>query len=90
MKQVFRINEIGEYVEPVILRDGDEIPIDCVEDMPTEGLFKAKWNGTAWEEGLTQTEIDAIKNAPVQPSELDNVKKQLADFGFELMIKGVI
>jgi hypothetical protein len=33
-----------------------------------DGFYTPKWNGTAWVEGLTQAEIDAIINAPKTPS----------------------
>lgn len=32
------------------------------------GFYKPKWNGIAWVEGLTQQEIDDLKNTPVTPS----------------------
>jgi hypothetical protein len=35
MKQVFKIDSNGFYVEPVILQDNDKTPTDCVEAMPT-------------------------------------------------------
>jgi hypothetical protein len=34
MKQVFKIDSNGFYVEPVILQDNDKTPMDCVETMP--------------------------------------------------------
>jgi hypothetical protein len=87
MKQVFRINELGEYVEPVILQDGEEIPLDCVEDIPTEGLYKAKWNGTSWEEGAV---IDHLVIAKKQKlSELDSKCKESILGYFKATIDGV-
>jgi hypothetical protein len=90
VKQVYKINSNGLYVEPVVLSEGEELPSDCVEVMPIWGLYKAKWTGTTWIESLTQEEIDAIKNAPIEPSETEVLKKQVADLAFELMIKGVL
>lgn len=75
MKQVFRIDHNGFYVEDVLLEDGQETPQDCREDRPPQGLYKPKYNGTDWVEGLSQTEIDAINNQPRLPT----VEEQLAE-----------
>lgn len=34
-----------------------------------DGFYKPKWNGTAWVEGLTQSEIDAVRNQPQPPTQ---------------------
>jgi hypothetical protein len=78
IKQVYRIDSEGFYIELVILEDDRNCPGDCVELTPPGGLYKLKWNGSSWDEGLSQEEIVAIKNAPVIPSEIDLLKKQQA------------
>ena len=55
-------DENGFYVEPVII-EGDEQEGLIAKPIP-EGLYKPRWNGEAWGEGLTQAEIDELKNAP--------------------------
>jgi hypothetical protein len=60
MKQVFKIDSNGFYVEPVILQDNDKTRSDCVETMPPS-LFKAKFLDGAWVEGATAKEITDIK-----------------------------
>ena len=37
---------------------------------PSQGLYKPKWNGEAWEEGATQEYIDSLKvqAEPQEPS----------------------
>lgn len=60
----------------VILKDTDETPTNCVEVELQEGLYKPKWNGTEWEEGLKQEEIDAIVNVPVPKSEMEILKEE--------------
>ena len=37
---------------------------------PSQGLYLPKWNGTEWVEGLTQEEIQAIKDSalPTEPT----------------------
>ena len=61
MIKVLKINNDGLYVEDVILQDDEEIPEDCIETPCPDGFYKPKWNGTEWADGLTQSEIDAIK-----------------------------
>jgi hypothetical protein len=77
VKQVFRYDQKGFYVEPVILQNNEPIPSDCTEVKPTDGLYKAKFVGSMWIESLTESEIDS-KNAPPQPTEMDNLKAKQA------------
>lgn len=76
MKNVFRVDQEGYFVEPVRIAEKEKAPIDCVDVTPPNGLYNPKWNGSAWEEGMPQSEIDAIKNAPVQKTEIDILKEQ--------------
>lgn len=57
MKQVFRIDSNGYYVEDVILEDYETIPSDCVEVVPPTGLYKAQFVNGAWVEGKSQSDI---------------------------------
>lgn len=68
MKQVYRINENGYYIGPVI---ADETPSDCIEIQPPQGLYKGKWTGDEWMEGMTQEEIDEINNQPREKTQLE-------------------
>lgn len=90
MRQVLKIDANGMYIEPVILQDNEVTPSDCVEVVPPTGLYKLKWNGTSWVEGMAQSDIDAIKNTPVPTNPIDDIKKQQADLTFQLMLAGVI
>lgn len=68
MKQFLKIDEEGYYIEPVILMpeivNGDPV-YDAseylIEERYTEPLYKPKWTGTEWVEGITQEELDAMK-----------------------------
>lgn len=40
---------------------------------PAQGLYKPKWNGTEWVEGMTQAEINAIPQATTEPTLEDRV-----------------
>jgi hypothetical protein len=76
MRQVFRIDENGFYVEPVLLEKDQEVPNDCSEAIPLEGLYKAKFVNGEWVEGLTQEELDTLKNILPEPEPLETLKKQ--------------
>ena len=39
-----------------------------LEVEPSQGFYKPKWNGTEWVEGMTQNEIDELKNIAVEPT----------------------
>lgn len=59
-----------------------------------DGLYKPKWNGTKWVEGLSAEELEEIKNRPLEPSErelmetrIKQLEEENADVWFELMHK---
>jgi hypothetical protein len=89
MKQVSKIDGNGLYIEPVILQDNDGIG-DLIDVPVPEGFYHPKWDGNQWVEGLSEEEIDQIKNAPKPMSEIELLKKQQADLTFTLMMAGVI
>lgn len=76
MKQIFRFDSDGFYVEPIILQDDEQVPEDCTEDQPEDGLFKAKFVDGRWVESLTEDQINEIKNAPQPKTELDLLKEK--------------
>ncbi|TQR31987.1 hypothetical protein [Brevibacillus brevis] len=86
--QAYRIDVNGFFVEPVLISvdlPPEQIPEDIVKERPTDGLFKAKWTGDQWEEGLTQQEIDAIKN-PLQPQpEPEIMGRQLVEKELQIL-----
>jgi hypothetical protein len=63
--QVSRTDENGLYKEPVLLEEGQEVPINCIVDIVPEGLYLPKWDGTQWVEGLTLEAINRLKNTDV-------------------------
>jgi hypothetical protein len=56
---VRKIDEQGYFIEDDFVEDITEFTI---ETPVPQGFYKPKWNGAEWIEGLTQSEIDAIKN----------------------------
>jgi hypothetical protein len=74
MKQVFRFDANGFYMEPVILEDDQQVPSDCTENKPQDGLYKGQFLNGEWVESLTDEEINTIKNASHPPTEIDTLK----------------
>lgn len=83
--QLYRkIDDKGFFIEDVILEDVpfvydedyNKIPDPNHISTPVQnGLYRPRWTGTEWVEGLTKDEIDTIKNeVKVEPSELDILK----------------
>jgi hypothetical protein len=85
-KQVFRIDADGFYVEDVILYNENKndkgppkwnVPIDCVESKPPEGMFVLKWDGKEWTEGISQTEVDQRRTDIAKQQEQGKAKAYL-------------
>lgn len=88
MIKLLKIDENGMFIEDVIVK---EIPTVTHEDeegnltlipdpqfiqTPCEGgFYKPKWNGTEWVEGLSQAEIDAIKNTPQPKTDVEKLQE---------------
>jgi hypothetical protein len=50
------------------VRDTSYIDTPC-----TEGLYKPKWTGANWVEGLTKKQLDEIKNQPHTPTDNEKI-----------------
>lgn len=95
MKLYRKIDNEGFFIEDVIL---EEVP--CVYDEEgnkiydthyidvevPQGLYKPKWTGTEWVEGMTQEEINVIKNQEVEHT-LE--EKNRADIDYISLMLGV-
>lgn len=83
MKFVRKIDENGYFIEDAFV---EEITEFTIEIPCPQGLYKPKWNGNEWVEGLTQEEIEAIKNQPTeQPLDIKN----RADIDYMSIMLGV-
>ena len=80
MKQVYKIDSEGHYIEPVLLKKDEEIPLNHIETQPIDGLYRARWTGVEWIEDMTQEEIDALNNQSKEPTTDDF----LLDFEFRV------
>lgn len=93
MKQVFKVDENGYFVEPVLIEDDEELPSDCVEIPFPDGMYRPKWDGNQWLEGLTPEELDERQREKERQEEhrrMQSVDKRLSDMEnalLELMLK---
>jgi hypothetical protein len=77
MKQVFKIDDQGFYIEPVIVKDDEELEENLIETPIPEGFYRPRWNGNEWVEGLTNEEIEQLKQQhQPQLSEVDLLKQE--------------
>lgn len=79
MKQVYKIDNNGIYIQPLIIDDETEITSDIVEIPPPQGLYRAKWTGTEWIEDMTQEKIDDLNNQPRELTEIEQLKVSQAE-----------
>lgn len=85
MKQVYKIDDNGFYVEPVLISVDEELTEDLVEIPFPNSLYRPKWTGTEWIEGATQEEIDHIKNQQPEPNEVEKIKQENEKLKYQLM-----
>lgn len=57
MKQVYKFDGNGNYIEPVILEDSASIPSNCTNKTLPQPNWKPKFNGTEWVETATEEEM---------------------------------
>lgn len=85
---VYKIDSEGFYIEPIFLGEYDDIPSNCVNVEPPDGLFKLKFVDGEWIEGLTSQEIDDYINRPSAPSPEEVMGQQITDSEIESMLQG--
>lgn len=79
MKQYYKIDDEGYYIEPVILtEEPKELPDDLIGVKLPDGFYKARWDGEKWLDDITEEELNAkeeearreLMNAPPSYEEL--------------------
>lgn len=87
MRQVYKINSVGFYEEPVVIADEDESVEGYlfVETPPPEGLYKPKWTGDTWIEGASQEEIEVIRDTPRPLADQERIIQLETDLGNVLL-----
>ena len=79
------IKRIIDKQTNVFIRDDFEFNPEIeigLEVEPSQGLYTPKWNGESWEEGLTEEEIQAIKDSQEDPPQTE--EELLVDYVLEL------
>ena len=78
MKQVYRMDEEGFYIEPVVIPQGGEMPSDCVE-IPPPSFYKARWQGGQWiETGEAPEAVQPIPTIEERMEKLQQDNEKLA------------
>ena len=77
-----KIDKDGYFIEDVILDKHPTIEVNGEVVLDThyitvkpEGLYKPKWNGEKWVEGLSHKEIETLKT----PQRLEQIKTRLKE-----------
>lgn len=86
---VYRFDEQGFYKEPVKLKKDESVPIDCTIIPLPEVNYKPRFVNGEWVEALSQTEIEALKNAPREKSELEILKETVDQLVLDNLMRGL-
>jgi len=76
---VASIDTNGFFIGEIILEIGAVIPANCIDVRPKEGFYLPKWDGTSWIEGMTQVDINVIKNMVLPKTEVESLREQLTE-----------
>jgi hypothetical protein len=91
VKQVYRYDNDGHYIEPVVIEDNQELPFNCTHSPLPQPNWKPVFNGTEWIETATEEE----KNPPLTPSQppveekLVQMEQDVADLWYSVMMGGL-
>ena len=78
-----KVDEQGLFIEDVIVKeyplievDGEMVKDESFVSAPSQGgLYKPKWTGTEWIEGMAQTEIDTLKDVVQPKTEIEKLQE---------------
>jgi hypothetical protein len=90
MKQVYKYDNNGNYIEPLLIEDGHNLPNNCTDKEPPQPNWKPVFNGTKWIETITQEELNALQKQPIPLSPFEQLQKDQTDLIFTLMMNGVL
>lgn len=85
---VARIDREGYFLEDVILQEGEEMPVDCIEGRPNtteRGFYRPRWTGTEWVEDMSREKIDELNNQPRPHSEIELLRIDQAKANAEMI-----
>ena len=78
-----KVDEQGLFIEDVIVKeyplievDGEMVKDESFVSEPSQGgLYKPKWTGEEWIEGMTQVEIDTLKDVVQPQTEIEKLQE---------------
>jgi hypothetical protein len=87
MKQVYKFDDNGWYIEPVIIKDGDALPANCADKALPQPNWKPRFDKSqnVWIETITDEEKAALTNVTAPKSEIDILKEQNADLNLQVI-----
>jgi hypothetical protein len=87
MKQVYKYDSLGNYVEPVLIEDNASIPKNCTALPLPQPNFKPVFKNGAWVETGTPSPAPAPK--PSVEDTLVQMEKDVADLWYAAMMGGL-
>ncbi|MEH7511597.1 hypothetical protein V7146_02450 [Gottfriedia acidiceleris] len=85
MKQVYKFDEDGNYIEPVLIGDDEPIPSDCTELELPQPNYKPVFKDGSWVETITKEELEEIQNKPQAKSDFEALKEENAALKQQVM-----
>jgi hypothetical protein len=64
MKQIFKYDDEGKYIEPILIGDEEEFPENCTDKELPQPNYKPVFKDGEWVETITQEELDELLNKP--------------------------
>jgi hypothetical protein len=64
MKQIFKYDDEGKYIEPILIGEEEELPLNCTDKELPQPNYKPVFKDGDWVETITQKELDELFNNP--------------------------
>lgn len=75
MREVYKVDVSGFYVEPLLVQDGEEVEKGLIDIRIPDGFHTPRFDGSQWVEGKPQEEIDSLNNTPKQKTEAEQISE---------------
>ncbi|SFC52073.1 hypothetical protein [Bacillus sp. UNCCL81] len=85
MKQLYKYDGNGKYIEPVIIGSDEPIPTDCTEVELPQPNYKPVFKNGAWVETIPEEELEEIKNKPLPKTDIEQLKEENASLKQQLI-----
>lgn len=78
-KEVYEIDQNGYIIERYVAEFDDEgnsieeLSNNIITVYPIDGLYRAKWNGIEWVEGMAQEEIDLLNGQTIELTDKEKI-----------------